>query len=115
MRTPSQLCSHTLDLRAQLSDYLLERGDTRGVSRMALRRVEHLYYKTDAVYDAMRRMAEAQQVRGDFAHNHEFQPVGPFIDGHFMSARAPIDRRDLTCPCDRGWRTKLLILELALS
>ena len=45
----------------QMSDYLQERGDTRGVSRVALRRVEHLYYKTDAVYDAMRRMAMAQQ------------------------------------------------------
>ena len=45
----------------QLSDYLQERGDMRGVSRVALRRVEHLYYKTDAVYDAMRRMAMAQQ------------------------------------------------------
>ncbi len=44
-----------------MSDYLQERGDTRGVSRVALRRVEHLYYKTDAVYDAMRRMAMAQQ------------------------------------------------------
>ena len=55
-------CSLHPWLRVQLADYLSERGDTRGVSRMALRRVEHLYYKTDAVYDAMRRMAEAQQV-----------------------------------------------------
>ena len=33
----------------------------RSQARIALRRVEHFYYKTDTVYEAMRRMTIAQQ------------------------------------------------------
>ena len=36
-------------------------GDLKGMARIALRRVERLYFKTDAVYDAMRRMTMQQQ------------------------------------------------------
>ena len=45
----------------QVSDYLDERGDTKGLARCALRRLEHFYYKTDAVYEAMRKLAVQQQ------------------------------------------------------
>ena len=44
-----------------MSDYFEERGDTKGLARVALRRMEHFYYKTDAVYDAMRKLAVQQQ------------------------------------------------------
>ena len=46
---------------AQLSEYLLRTGDLKGMARIALRRVERLYFKTDAVYEAMRRMTLQQQ------------------------------------------------------
>ena len=45
----------------QVSEYFAARGDTRGLARAALRRMEHFYYKTDAVYGAMRKLAVQQQ------------------------------------------------------
>lgn len=45
----------------QLSEYLVRTGDLKSMTRIALRRVEHLYFKTDAVYEAMRRMSLQQQ------------------------------------------------------
>ncbi len=43
-----------------MSDYCGRVGDQRGLARAALRRVEHFYHKTDAVYGTMRRLAVAQ-------------------------------------------------------
>lgn len=45
----------------QSSEYLEQRKDMKAVARIALRRIEHLYYKTDVVYDAIRAHTIAQQ------------------------------------------------------
>ena len=49
-----------LALAQKVGDYLGRVGDARGLARCALRRVEHFYHKTDAVYETMRRLAVAQ-------------------------------------------------------
>lgn len=46
---------------AQVTEYLERLSDVRGLSKMALRRVEHLYYKNDLVYSAMRKLVQQQQ------------------------------------------------------
>lgn len=46
----------------QASAYLERKEDMKALPRIALRRIEHLYYKNDIVYDAMRRMVVAKQV-----------------------------------------------------
>jgi hypothetical protein len=38
----------------QVSEYYERVGDKRALSHIALRRIEHLYFKTDTVYNAMR-------------------------------------------------------------
>lgn len=50
-----------LALASKASDYLGGRGEVKAQAKIALRRVEHFYYKTDTVYGAMRRMTIAQQ------------------------------------------------------
>ncbi|BDA51264.1 Eukaryotic translation initiation factor 3 subunit C [Coccomyxa sp. Obi] len=50
-----------LALAQKVSDHFTRIGDTKSLARVALRRMEHFYYKTDAVYDAMRKLAITQQ------------------------------------------------------
>lgn len=50
-----------LVLAQQVSEYLERIGDMRALSRIALRRIEHLYFKSDAVYNAMRSHIMIQQ------------------------------------------------------
>lgn len=50
-----------LALASKASEYLAARDEVRAQARIALRRVEHFYYKTDHVYEAMRRLTAAQQ------------------------------------------------------
>lgn len=50
-----------LALASKSSDYLGGRGEVKAQAKIALRRVEHFYYKTNTVYGAMRRMTIAQQ------------------------------------------------------
>lgn len=51
----------TINALLQLTEYLERLSDVRGLSKMALRRVEHLYYKNDLVYGAMRKLVQQQQ------------------------------------------------------
>ena len=44
-----------------MTEYLERLSDVRGLSKMALRRVEHLYYKNDMVYSAMCKLVQQQQ------------------------------------------------------
>ncbi|KIY92896.1 Eukaryotic translation initiation factor 3 subunit C [Monoraphidium neglectum] len=50
-----------LALCQKVHDYLGRVGDTGSQSKVALRLVEHLYFKHQGVYDAMRRLALQQQ------------------------------------------------------
>ena len=50
-----------LALAQKAHDYLGRINDQKGQSKIGLRLVEHFYYKTDAVYDAMRKLTVAQQ------------------------------------------------------
>eukprot|EP00882_Tetradesmus_deserticola_P006590 GHRQ01006939.1.p1 GENE.GHRQ01006939.1~~GHRQ01006939.1.p1 ORF type:complete len:782 (+),score=486.53 GHRQ01006939.1:187-2532(+) len=50
-----------LALAQKVHDYLARIGDTRNQPKVALRIIEHFYFKTDAVYDAMRKLTMLQQ------------------------------------------------------
>lgn len=51
-----------LALAQKVSDYLTRFNDERALARVALRRMEHFYYKSAVVYAAMRKhAAESQQ------------------------------------------------------
>ncbi|CAG9465850.1 unnamed protein product [Pedinophyceae sp. YPF-701] len=47
-----------LALAQRVSAYLAKTGNTAGLARVALRRVEHYYYKTEAVFEALRRASQ---------------------------------------------------------
>ncbi len=50
-----------LALASKAAEYLERRGDTKNQARIALRRIEHFYIKTDDVYGAIQRIAAAQK------------------------------------------------------
>uniref|UniRef100_A0A7S3VP13 Eukaryotic translation initiation factor 3 subunit C n=1 Tax=Dunaliella tertiolecta TaxID=3047 RepID=A0A7S3VP13_DUNTE len=50
-----------LALAQKVSDYLQRNGDMRNLAKVTLRLVEHFYFKTQAVYNAMRKLTMLQQ------------------------------------------------------
>lgn len=50
-----------LALAQKVLDYFTRINDTRNQPKVGLRLIEHFYYKTDAVYDAMRKLTLQQQ------------------------------------------------------
>ncbi|KAL6745259.1 eukaryotic translation initiation factor 3c [Haematococcus lacustris] len=50
-----------LALAQKVADYLARTNDTKNLPRVVLRLVEHFYFKTEAVYDAMRKLTLMQQ------------------------------------------------------
>lgn len=73
-----------LALAQKVSEHFTRTGDTKSLARVALRRMEHFYYKTDAVYDAMRSLAIAQQQAANVVQ------VRKFIS--YLTAKARVEK-----------------------
>lgn len=65
-----------LALAQKVADYFSRVEDMKSLARVTLRLVEHLYYKTDAVYVAMRKLTQMQQQQQQEATASTAEPGG---------------------------------------
>lgn len=66
-----------LVLAQDVQEYLEKAGDSKGASKVALKRVELIYYKPQEVYDAMRKLAEQDNIEAESVENAVEESRGP--------------------------------------
>ncbi|XP_051139246.1 eukaryotic translation initiation factor 3 subunit C [Andrographis paniculata] len=73
-------------LSQNVQEYLDKMGDNRGSAKVALRRVELIYYKPQEVYDAMKKLAEQEAESGEEA---EVKAPAAFVSVPELVPRKP--------------------------
>ncbi|KAK9861015.1 hypothetical protein WJX84_011860, partial [Apatococcus fuscideae] len=93
-----------LALAGKAAEYLERRRDTKNQARIALRRVEHFYVKTDDVYGAIRRMAAAQKEQTDAAEKPAEEAEADMEqdpeDAEMEAATAGLGKETVQLPAD---------------
>lgn len=105
-----------LAVAQRVSKYLESRGDTAGVARVALRRIEHYYFKTDAVFEALRRTAQEPiaitmkdaETRLSFAMEREGAEM-PVEDDGAEEAEAPPVEEAVARMVSGLWRARRVV------